>query len=114
MLFRRGDNGQNLPNFPVKLKGRVKSQPLLTRLDPNSVGMHVVVTAFDGYIYLMDGISGCFEKLDLGETSYTMILADDITGNGKMDLLVTTRNGNVYVLGTEMPYHPLLAWYILR
>jgi hypothetical protein len=24
-----------------------------------------------------------------------MVLADDLTGNGKMDLLVTTMNGNV-------------------
>jgi len=98
------------PNFPIKLKGRVQSQPLLIKLDSSKSGMHIVVPAFDGHVYLIDPISGCSEKLDLGETSYSMVLADDITGNGKMDLVVTTRNGNVYVIGTEMSYNPLLSW----
>jgi hypothetical protein len=39
-----------------------------------------------------------------------MVLADDITGNGKLDLVVTTQHGNVYLLGTEAPYHPLNTW----
>ena len=31
-------------------------------------------------------------------------------GNGKMHLLVTTMNGNVICLGTDVEYHPLNAW----
>ena len=48
--------------------------------------------------------------MDIGENSYSMVLADDLTGNGKMDLLVTTMNGNVVCLGTDVDYHPLKAW----
>ena len=32
--------------------------------------------------------AGCADSLDLGETSYSMVLADDLDGNGKLDLLV--------------------------
>ena len=39
-----------------------------------------------------------------------MVLADDITGNGKIDLVVTTKAGNIYVLSTEATYHPLKTW----
>ena len=31
---------------------------------------------------------GCADSLDLGETSYAQVLADDLDGNGKLDLLV--------------------------
>ena len=42
--------------------------------------------------------------------NYSMVLADDINGNGKTDLLVVTRNGNVFALSTETPFHPLKSW----
>ena len=32
--------------------------------------------------------TGCADSLDLGETSYAQVLADDLDGNGKLDLLV--------------------------
>ena len=31
-------------------------------------------------------------------------------GNGKLDLLVSTMNGNLYCIATQAKYHPLLAW----
>ncbi|KAL3902977.1 MAG: hypothetical protein SGPRY_011853 [Prymnesium sp.] len=40
----------------------------------------------------------------------TQVLADDLTGNGRMDLLVSTMNGNVYCFETDTPYAPLRAW----
>lgn len=39
-----------------------------------------------------------------------MVLADDLDSNGRMDLLVSTMNGNVYVFETPSEYHPLKAW----
>jgi len=39
-----------------------------------------------------------------------MVLADDLDGNGRMDLLVSTMNGNVYAFETPSEYHPLKAW----
>ncbi len=53
---------------------------------------------------------GCADAVDVGETSYTMVLADDLNADGKLDLLVTTMNGNVYVFSSPAPYHPLKSW----
>jgi len=39
-----------------------------------------------------------------------MVLVDDILGNGKVSLLVSTQNGNAYCFGTESSYHPMKAW----
>lgn len=36
-----------------------------------------------------------------------MVLADDVTGNGMMDLIVSTMNGNIVCLGTDVEYHPM-------
>ncbi len=36
-----------------------------------------------------------------------MVITDDITGNGMMDLVVSTMNGNVIALGTDVEYHPM-------
>ncbi len=53
---------------------------------------------------------GCADTVDVGETSYTMVLADDFNADGKLDLLVSTMNGNVYVFSSPAAYHPLKAW----
>ena len=109
-----GKTGETLHNFPVKAGGAIMSPPLLLQMKGGrgSVGpiRHVVVAAHDGYLYMVDGNTGCSFKVDIGENSYSMVLADDLTGNGKMDLLVTTMNGNVMCLGTDVDYHPLKAW----
>lgn len=39
-----------------------------------------------------------------------MVIADDVTGNGFLDLIVSTMNGNVINLGTEVEYDPMKAW----
>eukprot|EP00955_Chlamydomonas_euryale_P036386 350422-Chlamydomonas_euryale.AAC.1 len=39
-----------------------------------------------------------------------MVLADDLDGNGRMDLVLATMNGNVYALETPSEYHPLKSW----
>jgi hypothetical protein len=35
---------------------------------------------------------------------------DDLDGDGALQLLVSTMNGNVYCLDTRTPYHPLKTW----
>lgn len=70
IVYRKGDSGQSLPNFPVKLQGHVQAQPLVLQLSTLENSLHVVVPASDGYIYIIDGAQACFDKVDLGETSY--------------------------------------------
>lgn len=48
--------------------------------------------------------------MDIGEAAYAKVLADDMDGNGKMDLILSTLNGNVYCFQTAARYHPLKAW----
>ena len=99
-----------MSNFPVKLKGRVNSQPLLVPLVDGSKIFKIVVAADDGYVYIIDGATACYDKIDIGESSFSMVVADDINSNGHLDLLVTTRSGNVFLLETTATYHPLKAW----
>lgn len=63
-------------------------------------GLHIVLPSHDGHLYIVDGRRACIDRVDLGENSYSMVLADDLSGNGYMDLVVTTMNGNVYLLNT--------------
>eukprot|EP00286_Rhodomonas_abbreviata_P023316 CAMPEP_0181304224 /NCGR_PEP_ID=MMETSP1101-20121128/9026_1 /TAXON_ID=46948 /ORGANISM="Rhodomonas abbreviata, Strain Caron Lab Isolate" /LENGTH=1213 /DNA_ID=CAMNT_0023409947 /DNA_START=10 /DNA_END=3651 /DNA_ORIENTATION=- len=104
-----GKTGKPLKNFPVKAGGSIMSPPLILRF-PTGQGKQIVVPAHDGYLYVVDGVSGCAHKIDIGENSYSMVLADDLNGNGKIDLLVTTMNGNVMSFGTDVPYEPLRTW----
>ncbi len=82
---------------------------MATRLK-DGPAMHIAIMSFDGYLYLIDGISGCADSVDIGEPSYSMVLADDLEGDGKLQLLVSTMNGNVYCFDTGARYHPLRAW----
>ena len=55
-------------------------------------------------------LAGCADTVDIGETSYAMVLADDLDGSGHMDLVLATMNGNIYCFQTAARYHPLKAW----
>lgn len=108
----RGSDGKVLPNFPVITGGSIIAPVLLVNLNglQMSKGMDIVVPSHNGNIYLINGETKCIEIIDIDEKSSTMILADDITGNGMLDLLVTTINGGVYVFETSTPFTPTNAW----
>lgn len=111
----QGVDGKLLSNFPVKLGGKAQSRPLLVPLDsPLSRVLHIVQQANDGFIYIINGDSGCYDKLNLGEVSYSMILADDLNGNSQTELIVTTVTGHVYLLRTDALFNSFYAWYSKR
>jgi len=110
-----GKTGEELPLFPFvvgdgHVQSGVMAPILVTKLQDHTKAMHLVVVGFDGLLYMIDGITGCADTVDIGEVSYSMVLTDDLNGNGKMDLLVTTMNGNVYAFETSSDYHPLKVW----
>ena len=39
------------------------------------------------------GVVGCADVVDIGETAYAMVLADDLDGDSRLDLLLATMNG---------------------
>ena len=47
---------------------------------------------------------------DIGDTSYTAVLVDDLDNDGQLELLVTSMSGHVYSFGTPGDYHPLKTW----
>ncbi|XP_078427631.1 defective in exine formation protein (DEX1) [Wolffia australiana] len=107
-----GKDGSFVRPFPYRTYGRVMSQVLLLDLSPKEKqkSLTLVTTSFDGYLYLIDGRTACADVVDIGETSYTMVLADNVDGGDDLDLIVTTMNGNVFCFSTPIAHHPLKAW----
>lgn len=108
-----GRTGADVAPFPMRTNDRILSAALVVQLeagDNTTLAPHIVFTSFDGYLYVVNAHTGCYERVDFGEHSYTQVLADDITGNGHIDLLLSTMNGNVFCFETKTPYVPLRAW----
>lgn len=108
-----GRDGSSIGRYPFITHGRVMNQVLLVDLSKDKEkkkGLTIVTTSFDGYLYLIDGPTGCADVVDIGETSYSMVLADNVDGGDDLDLIVTTMNGNVFCFSTPSPHHPLKAW----
>lgn len=103
--------GKDKPGFPFRTYGRITTPILITKLsDPKRPGMQLVTTSHDGFLYVIDSLSGCADSVDLGEPSYAMVLADDLANSGRLDLLVATAGGNIYALRTPARFQPLKAW----
>ncbi|KAK4359295.1 hypothetical protein RND71_021524 [Anisodus tanguticus] len=108
-----GKDGSIIRPYPYRTHGRVMNQVLLvdlTKRGQRKNGLTIVTTSFDGYLYLIDGPTSCADVVDIGETSYSMVLADNVDGGDDLDLIVTTMNGNVFCFSTPSPHHPLKAW----
>ncbi|KAK6779175.1 hypothetical protein RDI58_021359 [Solanum bulbocastanum] len=108
-----GKDGSIIRPYPYRTHGRVMNQILLvdlTKHGQKKKGLTIVTTSFDGYLYLIDGPTSCADVVDIGETSYSMVLADNVDGGDDLDLIVTTMNGNVFCFSTPSPHHPLKSW----
>ncbi|KAG6769562.1 hypothetical protein POTOM_025210 [Populus tomentosa] len=98
-----GKDGSIVRPYPYRTHGRVMNQVLLVDLSKRgekSKGLTLVTTSFDGYLYLIDGPTSCADVVDIGETSYSMVLADNVDGGDDLDLIVSTMNGNVFCFST--------------
>jgi len=104
--------GARVKPFPILQEPGVRGSALVLDL-LTTPGLHIVSMTASGHLYVTDGITACTEVVDLGASRgprVPMVLADDITGNGMMDLVVTSGQSAIYTLSTDMPYHPLNAW----
>ncbi|KAF7143171.1 hypothetical protein RHSIM_Rhsim05G0205700 [Rhododendron simsii] len=94
-----GMDGSVVRPYPYRTHGRVMNQVLLVDLSKRGEkkkGLTLVTTSFDGYLYLIDGPTSCADVVDIGETSYSMVLAENVDGGDDLDLVVTTMNGNAW------------------
>ncbi|CAN0204749.1 unnamed protein product, partial [Scytosiphon promiscuus] len=73
-------------------------------------GLHLLAPSEDGHVYVIEAATGCVNKIDLGERVRSMVLADDVDGDGTLDLVVGTMSGEVVALSANVPFHPLNAW----
>jgi len=106
-----GATGDSISNFPLKAGGPIVASVTLAKLHDNGhPSLQLVFPCHDGNVYVVDGWNGCTAKYDIGEHSFSQVLIDDVDGNGKLDLVVTTMNGRIIVLGTDTVYHPMRSW----
>lgn len=108
-----GKDGSFIRPYPYRTHGRVMNQILLVDLNKRNdkkKGLTLATSSFDGYLYLIDGPTSCADVIDIGETSYSMVLADNVDGGDDLDLIVSTMNGNVFCFSTPAPHHPLKEW----
>ncbi|KAG4393430.1 hypothetical protein GLYMA_03G076900v4 [Glycine max] len=67
-----GRDGSSIGRYPYQTHGRIMNQVLLVDLSKDKEkkkGLTIVTTSFDGYLYLIDGPTGCADAVDIGETS---------------------------------------------
>ena len=93
----------------AKLRGK-KDRSSRTRSGSGAKGLHIVIPSYDGHVYIIDGVKGCAERVDVGEHVYSMPLFDDVTGDGFLDMLVGTMNGEMLLFETSVPHHQLNSW----
>lgn len=106
-----GRTGQDVRPFPFRTYGHIVTPILLTKLDHEKrAGLQLVVVAGDGVLYVVDGVTGCADTLDVGEPSRAMVLVEDLSGTGRLDLLITTVGGTLYSIRTAARHQPLKTW----
>ena len=127
-----GRTGAEIAPFPLRTDGRILSAVLVINLQlrPSASAEekavegrtgaaavataewapHLVFASFDGHMYVVNARTGCFSRVDVGEHAYAQILADDLTANGKVDLLLASMNGNLFCFETHTPAAPLRSW----
>ena len=72
-------------------------------------GLHIVVPHGHA-IFIVEGSTGCTQKIDMDTEVVSMVQVDDLHGTDHLDLVIVTGSGNVMTLETNTPYHPLNTW----
>lgn len=73
-------------------------------------GLHVV-QPIGSTLHIIEGSTSCEQTVDVGDSIPSMVQADDVHGTGGLDLVVTTSQGEILTLESDVvPYHPLNVW----
>jgi outer membrane protein assembly factor BamB len=105
-----GATGRVLEGFPVSA-GRgaaAASAPILLPSPTRDTGLAIVVPSSLGHLVIIDG--PCVDSIDVDEVSSAMVLADDVDGDGDLELLIVSGEGRVRALSTHFMAGPLTAW----
>ncbi|EGC33355.1 hypothetical protein DICPUDRAFT_56468 [Dictyostelium purpureum] len=100
-----GMTGKSLEGFPIKFESSIISPLLLLDTDNSNGGMTIFVHADDGMVYSINGKDRCVNRIDIGDFSITKILSSDLTGDGNLNLLLSTYDHKMYCLNVNgVPY----------
>ncbi len=109
-----GRTGADVAPFPFRTRGRIMAPVTPVALPragaTGAPAVTLIAASFDGFVYFINGLRGCAEAVDVGETIYSAPLLDDVDGDGKSEVILATMNGNVLCLTTPWAHHPLMAW----
>ncbi len=109
-----GGTGADVAPFPFHTRGRVMAPVTPVPAPPGAPRtmppVTLIAASFDGFVYFINGLIGCAEPVDIGETVYGAPLLDDVDGDGLSEVVVATMNGNVVCLATPWPHHALMTW----
>jgi len=91
------ETGEEKYPFPFYTGGRILAPIALGRVrKATSESLSLVATSFDGFLYIIDGKTGCRDVIDVGETSYSLPLIDDLSNSGYLSIILATMNGEVH------------------
>lgn len=107
-VFRAND-GSSLQHFPARLTGSFLASPLLIQMADGDSHLNIAVHSSDGHVYILNGKTGCTETIDVGHKGSHMIIADDLSNNNKMDLIVSAGD-SIYALSSDVPFSPQRVW----
>ena len=70
-----GRTGREARPFPVPTEGQILAAALVTPLltARGVLEPHLVVSSFDGFVYVVNARTGCAHRLDVGEHAYTQV-----------------------------------------
>ncbi len=108
-----GATGADVAHFPFATGARIMAPVTPVPPAPSaaaSAPLMLIAASFDGFVYFINGKSGCADPVDVGETVYSAPLVDDVDGDGRSEVIIATMNGNVVCLATPWRHHALTAW----
>ena len=64
-----------------------------------------MATSFGFGYDIIDGKTGCRDVIDVGETSYSIPLIDDLSNSGYLSIILATMNGEVTSFEAMLQVH---------
>ena len=91
-------------------KGKEQKSSSTTPQGGSAPGLHIVQPV-GASLKIIEAGSGCTQTIAIGEEITSMVQADDVHGTNSIDLVVTTKAGDIVTLESPtVPYHPLNVW----
>eukprot|EP01028_Stygiella_incarcerata_P008987 TRINITY_DN4051_c0_g1_i1.p1 TRINITY_DN4051_c0_g1~~TRINITY_DN4051_c0_g1_i1.p1 ORF type:complete len:846 (-),score=219.03 TRINITY_DN4051_c0_g1_i1:71-2608(-) len=105
IIVLSAEDGAVVPGFPINLDSVLIARPLVLPKTKKSLAHFIIVPSTNGYLFLIDGENpSSVSHVLVGSPSLLTPLCADLSGNKKLDLIVSTLDG-VFSFGTDIKYH---------